>query len=357
MNIIKSFAASLLLVVPSQTAAQSTVTYRAQVSAETTTRRVNDERPLAPEKDGAWTDGQLFLATGAGSWERGRLKLAGGLALSGSTGRGVTARTREGYARVSATDWLDVEAGKRLLRWGVGYGFAPAGVLDPPRDATDPTDRLGVNEGRPMVRADLFRGASSLTVAAASSRTVAARARTVLPGGVEVALIAGAAEGVRPSWGGTITHVVGQQLEWHAEIVEHQAKDSRAVSAVAGVQYTFRAGVNVVLEYHRNGRGLNDAEWAATLSGSRPPGPAPGRQQFVFMRAARSAPNAVFAPEVIVISGLDDGSLTLVPGLTWMPAGRMQIHARVTRLVGGQRSIAGVAPWTTALALGATLRF
>jgi len=357
VNTLISICAGLLLVTPLHADAQSTFTYRAQVSAETTTRHVNEVSPLVPDKTVRWTDGQLFVATGAGSWERGRLKLAGGLALSGSTGRAVTARTREGYARISATDGLDIEAGKRLLRWGVGYGFAPAGVLDPPRDVTDPTDRFGVNEGRPIVRADLFRGASSLTVAAASSRTVAARARTVLPGGVEVALIASAAEGMRPSWGGTITHVVGQQLEWHAEVVEQQAKDARAISAVAGVQYTFRAGVNVVLEYHRNGRGLNDAEWSATLSGSRPQGPAPGRQQFVFMRAARSAPNAVFAPEVIVISGLDDGSLTLVPGLTWMPAGRMQIHARATRLVGGRRSIAGVAPWTTALALGATVRF
>jgi hypothetical protein len=350
-------AACGLLAIPSHAEAQSTLTYRAQVTAETTARRVNGDSPLAPRNAGAWTDGQLFLATGAGSWERGRLKFAGGLALSGSTGRGVTTRAREGYARVSAADWLDVEAGKRLLRWGVGYGFAPAGLLDPPRDATDPTDRLGLNEGRRMVRADVFHGASSLTVAAASSRTVAARARTVLPGGVEVALIASAAEGTRPSWGGTITHVVGQRLEWHAEIVEQQAKDARAISAVAGAQYTFRAGVNVVLEYHRNGRGLDDAEWMATLRGSRPSGPMPGRQQFVFMRVARTVPNAALAPELIVISGLDDGSLTLVPGLTWMPAASLQVHARGTRLAGGRRSLAGLAPWTTSLAIGATLRF
>jgi hypothetical protein len=357
VNNVMGLVVCVLVVIPPYAHAQATVTYRGQVTAETTTRRVNDDSPLVTDKSPSWTDGQLFLATGAGSWERGRLKLAGGLALSGSTGRGVTARTREGYARLSATDWLDIEAGKRLLRWGVGYGFAPAGVLDPPRDATDPTDRLGMNEGRPMARADVFRRQSSLTLAVASSRTVAARARTVLPGGVEVAVIGSAAAGKRPSWGGTITHVVGQQLEWHAEILEQEAKESRAISAVAGVQYTFHAGINVVLEYHRNGRGLDDAEWAATLRGSRAPGASPSRQQFVFMRAARSVPNAAIAPELIVISGLDDGSLTFVPGLTWMPAGRMQIHARVTRLVGGRRSTAGLAPWTTSLALGATLRF
>jgi hypothetical protein len=354
--LICTFACALLAL-PFQATAQSTLTYRAQVSAETTARRVNEESPLTPDGSDRWTQGRLFLATGSGSWERGRLRLAGGLALSGATDGGLDAQSREGYARISVTDWLDMEAGKRLLRWGVGYGFSPAGVLDPPRLATDPTDRLGVNEGRPLARVDLFRGGSSVTLAAAAGRTVAARARTVLPGGLEVAVIASSSPGTRPSWGGTVTHVVGQQLEWHAEVIEQKAGGSRALSAVAGVQYTFHAGVNVVLEYHRNGRGLDGEEWAATLQGSRPPGSMPGRQQFVFLRAARSSADAVFAPELILISGLDDGSLTLVPGLTWTPAGRMQIHARATRLAGGRRSFAGVAPWTTSLTVGATLRF
>jgi hypothetical protein len=255
---------------------------------------------------------------------------------------------------------MDVEAGKRLLRWGVGYGFAPAGVLDPPRLATDPTDRLGVNEGRPMGRVDLFRGETSLTVAAATgsrsaavaaatgSRIAAARLRTVLSGGVEVALIASAAPGAGPSWGGTITHVVGQQLEWHVEVMAQDAPNTglvsavagaRRTSAVAGAQYTFLNGMNVVLEYHRNGRALD------------------GHQQSVFMRAARSIGEAGLSPEVILIAGLDDGSRTVVPGITWTPTGRVQLHARATRLLGGRRSIARLAPWSTSLTAGATLRF
>jgi hypothetical protein len=307
-----------------------------------------------------WTDGSLFAATGAGSWEPGsRLRLAGGLALTGLRGGDVRLRVREAYGRVSATDWMDVEAGKRLVRWGVGYGFAPAGVLDPPRLATDPTDRLGVNEGRPMGRVDLFRGETSLTVAAAgasrtaavaaagSSRVTAVRLRTVLSGGVEVAVIASASPGAGPSWGGTVTHVVGQRLEWHAEVIEQDALGSRAVSAVVGAQYTCLNGVNVVVEYHRNGR---------ALEGRPSPGLRAGRQS-LFVRAARSIADAGLAPEVILIAGLDDGSRTVVPGITWTPTGRVQLHARATRLLGGRRSIAHLAPWTTSLTAGATLRF
>ena len=100
----------------------------------------------------------------------------------GASGSDLRTRAREGYARLSATDWMDVEAGKRIVRWGVGYGFSPAGVLDPPRVATDPTDRLGVNEGRMMARVDLFHHDSSLTVAAAAKDLFAARVRTVAAG-------------------------------------------------------------------------------------------------------------------------------------------------------------------------------
>lgn len=332
---------ALSVVVPRPAAAQSTGAYRAQVTAEATATNVNAASPLVPSGTEGWTAGGLFVVTGSGSWDyAGRLKLAGGLALTGSDGGEVSTRTREAYARLSATDWMDVEAGKRLLRWGVGYGFSPAGVLDPPRLATDPTDRLGINEGRPLAAVNLFRGDSSLTVAASSDRLIAARVRTVAAGGLEVALIASAAPDAGPSWGGTVTHVVGQQLEWHAEVVEQDAKGTRATSAVAGVQYTFQPGVNVVLEYHRNGRGLE------------------GRQESLFFRAALSGgAETTLAPELILIAGLNDGSRTLVPGLAWTPAARVQVYARGTCLVGGRRSIARLAPWTTALTLGATLRF
>jgi len=256
----------------------------------------------------------------------------------------VWARAREGYARLSATDWMDVEAGKRIVRWGVGYGFSPAGLLDPPRIPTDPTDRLGVNEGRTMARVDLFHHDSSVTVAAAANRLVAARVRTVARGGLELALIASASPGAGPSWGGTMTHVVGQQLEWHAEVLALDARrasatDRRAISAVAGVQYTFRAGVNVVLEYHRNALA--------------PQGP----RTAVFVRAAGSRADSTLAPEIILIAGLTDGSRTVVPGVTWTPARRLGIYARATRLFGGPRSMARLAPWSTAFTLGANVRF
>ena len=74
---------------------------------------------------------------------------------------------QESYVGVTAVG-LDFTAGKRILKWSVGYAFAPAGILDPPRNPTDPTDRLGLNQGREMVTADWIKGSQSLTVAYAT---------------------------------------------------------------------------------------------------------------------------------------------------------------------------------------------
>ena len=50
-------------------------------------------------------------------------------------------RVKETYAGLSAGDF-DFTLGRKIVRWGTGYAFTAAGVLDPPRIPTDPTDRL-----------------------------------------------------------------------------------------------------------------------------------------------------------------------------------------------------------------------
>jgi hypothetical protein len=315
------------------------------VSIETGLQQANASSPLVPDGRKAWDASALFVGAADASWEPGaRLRLAGGVIVTASEAGDVAARAREAYARVGVTSWMDVEAGKRLVRWGVGYGFAPTGVLDPPRVATDPNDRLNRNEGRVLARADVFRGAASLTVAATSGGLAAARLRTVV-GGVELALIGAASEDGPPSYGANVTHVIGRQLEWHAEMLVHDRASGggRAVSGVAGVQYTFGAGANLVVEYHRNGRGPGGAE--------RTPG------QALFIRAARADAERGLVPELIVIANLDDGGWTVVPAVTWTMHRRFLVYARSTHLAGGPRSIAASAPWSTAVTLGAAARF
>lgn len=71
---------------------------------------------------------------------------------------------KETYADLSVGDF-DFSAGRKIVRWGTGYAFTSAGVLDPPRDPTNPTDRLNVNQGRDMIKADYVHGPQAFTLA------------------------------------------------------------------------------------------------------------------------------------------------------------------------------------------------
>jgi hypothetical protein len=336
--------------------AQPSWTYRARITAETMSSLRNGAAPSTAGQAGRWTTGPHVVAAADAAWTSGdRLRIGTALAGVASSGGDVDGRVRELYARASAASWLDVEAGKRIIRWGVGYGYSPAGVLDPPRVATDPGDRLQLNDGRLVARAEAYRGATALTVAVAERRT-AARLGTVLPGGVEVAAIAAAIPGERTRVGGTVTHVIGRQFAWHIDAMSLDDGRGRVLSAAVGFQYTFAAGLNVVLEYHRNGRGLNNEEWNQVLAGLRAAGPRPSRENVLFARIARAG-DATVAPELIVLANMDDNGWTIVPSLTWTLHRHVQTHLRLTRLQGSRRSITGLAPFTTMVTAGATVRF
>lgn len=350
-------ALGLTLVIAAPASAQSSITYRGRVAAESTSTQANAGSPLVRASTNTWRTQQLFVASADGAWTPGdRFRIGAAVSGVASEHGDFDGRVRELYARASVTSWMDVEGGKRIVRWGVGYGFSPAGVLDPPRVATDPSDRLQLNDGRLLARADLFHGDSSLTMAA-GEKVAAARLSTIAPGGVEIALIGAVGPNRSPQYAATITHVIGQQLEWHAEALVHDDATARVVSGTAGFQYTFAAGLNLIVEYHRNARGLNDDEWNDVLSGRRSAGARPGRENFLFLRAARAGADSRIAPELIVIAGLDDNSWTLVPSVTWTPHRHVQAHVRVTRLAGPKRSVGGAAPFSTSMTAGASVRF
>jgi hypothetical protein len=122
-----------------------------------------------------------------------------GAGLDAYTGTHVQLRVKETYAGLSAGDF-DFMLGRRIVRWGTGYAFTAAGVLDPPRIPTNPTDRLNINEGRDMVKADYVCGPHALTFAWSSAALAPASANlhdttafryNVLVHGFDTAFIAG----------------------------------------------------------------------------------------------------------------------------------------------------------------------
>jgi hypothetical protein len=161
---------------------------------------------------------------------------------------------------------------------------------------------------------------------------------------VETALIGSAAPHERASFGGNVTHVVGQRLEWHVEALVHGNRQvvagRRTISGVAGIQYTL-PGLNVVLEYHRVGTGQTY-------------GSASSHQWFV--RAARAGADVKITPELILIRTLRTGQWTAVAGVGWTLHRQLDLYARATR-VGSPRDTAGRAPASSMLLAGASVRF
>jgi len=162
-------------------------------------------------------------------------------------------RVKETYTAVSAGDF-DFMAGRKMLRWGTGYAFTSAGVLDPPRNPTDPGDRLNLNEGRDMVKADWVRGQHALTFAWSTAElarkgtmvtdTTAIR-YNVLMRGFDTSFIAGNDRGSDSFGAITFTRVVGQAWEVHGEATwrEHEA-------ILVGAKYTTPTGVTFIGEFY-----------------------------------------------------------------------------------------------------------
>ena len=162
-------------------------------------------------------------------------------------------RVKEAYAAISAGDF-DFTAGRKMVRWGTGYAFTAAGVLDPPRNPTDPGDRLNVNEGRDMVKADWVRGPHAITIAWSTAALAPAGTNlhdttairyNVLVHGFDTSLIAGDDRGGDAFGGFTFTRVLGQAWELHGEGVWREQ-----AAALLGAKCTLHSGVTFIGEFY-----------------------------------------------------------------------------------------------------------
>jgi hypothetical protein len=169
------------------------------------------------------------------------------------TGTFTQFRVKETYAGLSAGDF-DFMAGRRIVRWGTGYAFTATGVLDPPRDPTNPTDRLNLYEGRDMVKADMVRGPNAFTLAWSTAALAPASANlhdttafryNVLVHGFDTSLIAGDDRGGDAFGGLTFTRVLGEAWEIHGEAAwrEHEA-------ILLGAKFTTTSGITFIGEFY-----------------------------------------------------------------------------------------------------------
>ena len=201
----------------------------------------------------------------------------------------------------SVSNAIDVTLGKKILKWGTGYAFNPTGVVEPQRSPSDPSDRLGQNEGSKLASINIFVGRSSLTLVYVNDATVqnekwhwgtqdfAVRAYMFLSG-LDLSLIAHEREGDRLELGTNWSYVIGEGLELHGEFLGKQGSsmlyhqsvtmdqtpqiytsspyvrtyehaDQIFCKLLLGGQFTFENGLNIALEYFHNEEGLSTTQW------------------------------------------------------------------------------------------------
>jgi len=260
-------------------------------------------------------------------------------------------RVREAYADLSVSNF-DFTEGRRMVRWGTGYAFTAAGVLDPPRIATDPTDRLNVNQGRDMTKADWIHGQSAVSLAWSTAefapkgsnlRDTLAFRYNFLVRGFDTSLIAGNDRGGDSFGALTFTRVIGQALEMHGEAAwrEHLAVLLGAKYTAANIDFIgeFYAPPNI--PYYRDS-GIS---------------PLAGRQHYAFFSAGKARLRELpgwkeWSVTGAVVANLDDRSYTPVIDVSRWFGNHVSAYIHLEAPQGSRTSEYGSAPWSTASSIG-----
>lgn len=282
--------------------------------------------------------------------------IAASTALNGSlgpyTGTHAQLRVKEAYAGLSAGDF-DFMAGRRIVRWGVGYAFSPAGVLDPPRDPTNPTDRLNLNQGRDMVKADYVHGPHALSLvwstaalapATASLHDTTAFRYNVLVRGFDTSLIAGNDKGGDAFGGLTFTRVFGQAWEVHGEAAWREQG-----AVLLGGKYTTTNGISFIGELYTppNTPYYRDAAIS----------PLAGRQHYAMFNAGKSRLRELpgwkqWDLGASVVTNFDDRSYVVIFDATRRFGNHLSSYLHLEIPQGSKTSDYGAAPYTAATSAG-----
>jgi hypothetical protein len=273
-------------------------------------------------------------------------------ALGPYTGTHSKLRVKESYAGLSEGDF-DFMAGRRIVRWGTGYAFTPAGVLDPPRDPTNPTDRLNLNQGRDMVKADFVHGPHAFSLAWSSAvlapagsnlHDITAFRYNVLVHGFDTSLIAADERGGDTVGGLTFTRVFGQAWELHGEGAWREQG-----AALLGGKYTTKWGVSFIGEFYSppNTAYYRDMNISPTA----------GRQHYAFLYASKSRLRELpgwkqWDLSASMVENLNDKSYTVIIDANRRFGDHFSSYLHLQIPEGGKATEFGATPYTAATSVG-----
>ena len=273
-------------------------------------------------------------------------------ALEPYTGTHTQLRMKETYGGLSAGDF-DFMAGRRIVRWGTGYAFTATGVLDPPRDPANPTDRLNLNQGRDMFKADFVHGPHALSLAWSTAALAPAGSNlhdttafryNVLEHSFDTSLIAGDDRGGDSFGGLTFTRVFGQAWELHGEAAWREQG-----AILMGAKYTTTWGVSFIGEFYTP----PNTAYYRDMSIS----PSAGRQHYAFLYAGKSRLRELpgwkqWDLAASMVENLNDNSYIVIFDATRRFGNHFStyLHLQVPR--GSKSSDYGATPYAAATSVG-----
>ena len=273
-------------------------------------------------------------------------------ALEPYTGTHTQLRMKETYGGLSAGDF-DFMAGRRIVRWGTGYAFTATGVLDPPRDPANPTDRLNLNQGRDMFKADFVHGPHALSLAWSTAALAPAGSNlhdttafryNVLVHGFDTSLIAGDDRGGDSFGGLTFPRVFGQAWELHGEAAWREQG-----AILMGAKYTTTWGVSFIGEFYTP----PNTAYYRDMSIS----PSAGRQHYAFLYAGKSRLRELpgwkqWDLAASMVENLNDNSYIVIFDATRRFGNHFStyLHLQVPR--GSKSSDYGATPYAAATSVG-----
>ncbi len=195
---------------------------------------------------------------------------------------------------------FQLTVGRKIVKWGTGYAFNPCGVVEPARQASDPSDRREQYQGRQIIALDAFWGDRSFSLVYANEarydekfrrgkHELASRFYALLHR-VDLSMINYWKEGDKWKTGFTTAYTYGSHIEFHSELIAqlgtnkqyHQvlsdpnlpivpsASPYRAryehsekifAKLLLGAQYTLDSGISLMIEYFYKRDGLTYREW------------------------------------------------------------------------------------------------
>jgi hypothetical protein len=218
---------------------------------------------------------------------------------------------------------------------------------------TNPTDRLNLNEGRDMVKADMVHGPNAFTLVWSSAVLAPVSANlhdttafryNVLVHGFDTSLIVGNDRGGDSFGGLTFTRVLGEAWEIHGEAIwrEHEA-------VLLGGKYTTSSGITFIGEFYTP----PNIPYYRDMNLS----PLAPRQHYAFLTAYKNRLRELpgwkqWDLSAAVVANLNDRSYTAVFDANRRFGNRFSSYLHMEIPAGGATSEYGATPYNAATSAG-----